>query len=86
MTDAINGGTPRQQDDYKFFTEHLPEFLKDKRLIGKYLVIADKAEQGFYDTFETALQSALTKYSMGDFIIQEVVDESQIVNFVFPAL
>ena len=81
----VVGGTDEQRKDYKFFNEHLPEYLKDKRLVGKHLVIAGQTVRGFFDTFDAALKSALASYTFGQFIIQEVVDENEIVHFLSPA-
>lgn len=75
----IVGGTERQKEDYRFFEERLPALLADKMLAGKFVVISNHKEQGFYDTFENALNEALLRFEFGDFIIQEVANAESII-------
>ena len=74
-----------QLKNYKFFEAHLPEYLKDKLLNGKYLVIQNETIVSSFDTFDSAINSALSNYSPEEFIIQQVIDESNTINFLYSA-
>ena len=60
-------------DNFVYFTQRLPEFLKEHR--GKFVIIADGKENGFYDTFDEAYQIAVKTFGLGNFIVQQCVSE-----------
>ena len=75
-----------QQKNYDFFTEHLPEYLNDPILKGKFAVICEESLVGVYDTFESAYENSCSTLPLGDFVIQQVVDSSEIVEFLWSAV
>jgi len=77
--------TEKQKESYSFFQQELPNLLSDPLRIGKFAVILDSKVKGMFDTFEAAYQEACTKY-ISDFIIQQIIDEEKIVNYLSPAV
>lgn len=75
-----------QQKNYKFFSEHLAEYLKDPITNGKYAVIYEEELKGVYDTFESAYSYACANLPVGEFIIQQVIDSSDVVEFLWSAV
>ncbi len=74
------------EENYKFFTKELPNLLKDKEKIGKYVLIKDKKFIGFYDTVEDSMNSAINenKLKLGTFSVQKI--EEQKSEIIFRAL
>lgn len=60
-------------DNFVYFNQMLPEYLKEH--LGKFVIIADSQEKGFYDTFDEAYQVAIKSYGLGNFIVQQCVSD-----------
>ena len=75
-----------QKQDIFFFNENLSKWAADPLLKRKYVVISDQKIQGFFDTFETALGDAVTKFQPKNFVIQQIITRDEIVNYLSPAL
>jgi hypothetical protein len=78
--------TEKQKEAWQFFQDNLEKLAADPLYKLKYVVIYENAVVGLYDTFETAFVEALSKYRQGDFIIQQVVTDKEIVGFLFSAV
>ena len=78
--------TEKQQKDLAYFKSNLQNFLENKLLLNKYVVISDGEIQISSDTLENALNFAVENYRPGDYIIQQVIDESKIVSFIKAAI
>ena len=74
--------TDKQKACYEYFSENLAEWLKDPLKVGKYAVIFESTLKGAYDTVENAVNYAYDAYEPGEFIIQHIVDENEIVSFL----
>jgi hypothetical protein len=74
-----------QEKNYAFFQKQLPELLADPLKAGKYAIIHDESIKGLYDTFAAAYYAACSKLIKG-FIVQQIVDESKIVNYLSPVV
>ena len=75
--------TEKQQENYKYFVSKLSEFLTDSQLKNKFLVIKDKQVQGNFDTFERAIEFAVNKFPENDYVVQQAIDESEKINFIY---
>ena len=75
-----------QKKDYDFFQKHLEEYLNNPIYRDKHAIIANERLQGIYDTFETAYHAAAAHFLPGRFIIQEIVDDRELTNFVWKAM
>lgn len=71
-----------RKDNLEFFQEQLPKLLRDPLFTGKYVVIHGKSIKGAFDNFENAVRYAAEHLPSGEFIIQRVVDEAEVINFV----
>ena len=75
----------QQRKNYKYFQKILPELLSDPLKVEKFAVIHNETIKGIYDTFAAAYRAACTMI-VQDFIVQQIIDESKIVNFLSPAV
>ena len=73
-----------QMKNYEYFKKSLPELLSDKSKAGKFAIIYDITVEGLFDTFEAAYREACLRYE-DDFIIQQIIDDCRIVNYLAPA-
>lgn len=75
-----------QQKNYDFFLKHLQEYLSSPILKGKFVQIFNEELTGAFDTFEAAYVDACAKLPLGEFIIQQVIDGSETVEFLWSAV
>lgn len=75
----------KQEKNYEYFQMILPELLSDPLKADKYVVVHDESIKGLYDTASAAYRAACTNLIEG-FIIQQIIDESKIVNYLSPAV
>jgi len=78
--------TEKQRKCLDYFEKNLPEWLKDDLKKNKYVVIHDESIKGIYDTAKAAADFAFKKFTLGDFIIQEVFDENEAFSFLSMAV
>lgn len=78
--------TEKQKQDIIFFNENLDKWAADPLLGMKFAVISEKDLKGIYDTFELALGEAISRFSSGEYIIQQIISNDETVNFLSPAL
>ncbi|GHV60714.1 hypothetical protein AGMMS49587_02990 [Spirochaetia bacterium] len=78
--------TEKQKDDINFFHNNLRDFLSNPLYKLKYMVISNKQIAGVFDSFDAALIDAVSKFSPGEYIIQQVISNDETVNFLFPAI
>ena len=50
------------------------------------MVIDAKELKGLFDTFEAAYVDTVSRFTLGKFIIQQILRERGIVNFLYPAM
>lgn len=75
-----------QKQNYAFFEKNLCSYLDDPILKGKYAVFFNEKLQGAYDSFEAAYNAAYANYPSGDFIIQQIVNAAEVVEFLWTAV
>jgi len=69
-----------------FFHKELGNLLLNPLFKNKFVVVQGEQLQGSYDSFEEALKFAIANYSANEFIIQQVIDEREQINFLRPAV
>ena len=74
-----------QQKNYRYFQHILPELLSDPLKVNKYAIVHEETVKGLYDTFAAAYRAACLSIAT-DFIVQQILDESEIVNFLSPTV
>ena len=75
----------QQKKNYIYFQKILPELLSDPLKVDKFAIVHEESIKGLFDTFAAAYRAACLKITR-DFIVQQVVDDSKIVNFLSPAV
>ena len=61
------------QGNYRYFQRNLARYIRENP--GKYVIIANGKEQGFYDTFDLAYCAAIKVHKLGCFVVQECAEE-----------
>ena len=75
-----------QEDNLAFFTSNLQNWLDNPAFKGKYIVIYDEEVKGTYDKFASAIEFAAGNFPQGDFVIQQVINAEDQINFTKAAL
>ena len=78
--------TDKQKENIKFFDDNLKTFLNNQLYKFKFVVIYNKEVVGIYDTSETAIENATAKWPIGEFIIQQIISDDDVVGFLYPAI
>ena len=60
---------PKLTENFKYYTENHVELAKEYE--GKLLVIHDKEVVGSFETIDQALEFALPRYVLGEFLLQK---------------
>ncbi|MCM0607268.1 MAG: hypothetical protein KA715_14360 [Xanthomonadaceae bacterium] len=76
----------KPNENLAFFNQKLTELLNDKAYTHKYVVISNKEIKNVFDTFSSALEFASANFTQGDFLIQQVVDQKDQINFLRSAV
>jgi hypothetical protein len=76
----------KQEESLHFFREKLDSLADDPAYKMKYVVVYNSEIVEVSDTFGNALIEAVAKYPQNEFIIQQVIRESDIVSFLYPAV
>ncbi len=71
-----------QEKNIDYFYKNLNKFLQNQKLFGKYLVINKCEIIESFDNFASALKFAAGNLPENEYIIQEVIDEEEKVNFL----
>lgn len=71
------------EKNLNFFYENLRKYLDDPNLINKYLVIHDRKIIKSFGSFAEALKFSEGRLPENEFIIQQVIDEDEKINFLF---
>jgi hypothetical protein len=74
--------TQTQIGDMAYFRENINEFLKDNALRFKQVIVSNKQIVKSFDGLDKAVQYAVKNLTKGEYIIQQVVNEDDMVNFV----
>ena len=80
-----NYWTEKQLANLKYFNGRLPVILKDELLAGKFVVVHEEKIKGSFDTFESALRSAVAQFPADEYVIQQVISDADTISFLFSA-
>jgi hypothetical protein len=78
--------TEAQKENLEYFQENLADFLKNPLYRHKFAIIADKKIAGIFDTFSNAIEEAASRFPQGAFVIQQIIGENEVINFLYPAI
>jgi hypothetical protein len=74
MSDALKSKQREVDENYKAFSEMLPELLE--KYPGKFVVLRHKKAESFFDTARDAMVHGSSAYSDGLFSVQEITKKS----------
>jgi hypothetical protein len=78
--------TEAQKEDLRYFQENLAVFLNNPLYKHKFVIISGKAITGIFDTFSNAIEEAASCFPQGEYIIQQIIGENEVINFLYPAI
>jgi hypothetical protein len=78
--------TEAQKENFQYFQENLADFLKNPIYKHKFAVISDKKVVGIFDTFGNAIEDAASRFSQGEYVIQQIIGDDEVVSFFYPAI
>jgi len=73
---------PNTNPNYQYLKANWDRLLKEYP--EKYVIISNREVVGFYDTYETAVLTAITDFKGKDFIVHHLT-ASKPLNFIFAA-
>lgn len=71
-----------QQKNFDFFMKNLPSYLENDLIKNKFGIFYGEELKGVFDSFEAAFSDACAQFPMGEFIIQQLTDGSEVVGFL----
>jgi hypothetical protein len=75
-----------QKENLQYFRENLAEFLENPIYKHKFAIISDKKIVGIFDTFANAIEAAASGLLQGEYVIQQIIGEDEVINFLYPAI
>ena len=78
--------TEAQKENLQYFQENLSDFLANPLYKHKFAIIANKKLIGIYDNFNNAIEEAVSSLRQGEYVIQQIIGENEIINFLYPAI
>jgi hypothetical protein len=78
--------TDAQKENLQYFRENLADFLGNPIYKHKFAVISGKKIAGIFDTFGNAIEDAASRFSQGEYVIQQIISEEEVINFLYPAM
>jgi hypothetical protein len=75
-----------QTENLSVFHDQFDALYADPIKRYKYAVVSGHAIQGLFDSFENAISFAYPKYPLGEFVVQQIIKDDEVVNFLYPAL
>jgi hypothetical protein len=78
--------TEKQRENIRYFDENLDKLLADPLMKMKHVIIHNRQIVGVFDTFEAAVSRASQTLPDGEYIIQEIISDREIVGFLYPAM
>jgi len=75
-----------KEKNLAFFNQKLSELLSDPLYTYKFVVIHGEQIKGSYDTFSAALEFAVGNFPQEEFVIQQVLNQADQINFLRSAI
>jgi len=76
----------KQKDSFAYFKEKFEELYNNPLYRHKVVLISGNELVGIFDSHENAMKQAVIKYRPGEYIVQELIRDDEVVNFLYPAL
>ena len=78
----MNELTKTQLENLEYFHKNIGDFVNNSGLRFKHAVIANEEIAAAFDGIDAAVKYAVENLKKGDYIIQQIINEDDIVNFV----
>jgi hypothetical protein len=78
--------TEIQKENLQYFQEKLADFLQNPLYRHKFAIISDKKLAGIFDTFGNAIEEAASRIPQGEYVIQQIIGQDEVINFLYPAV
>ncbi|MCL2070781.1 MAG: hypothetical protein FWH07_00915 [Oscillospiraceae bacterium] len=78
----MNEFTEKQLKDLDYFSANVAQFFKDNSLRFRHIIISDAKIVKSFDALDKAVDYAVQNLKKGEYIIEQVINEDEIVNFV----
>jgi hypothetical protein len=78
--------TEKQRENIRYFDENLDKLRADPLMKMKHVILHDRQSVGIFDTFDAAVSRASQTLPDGEYIIQQIVSDREIVGFLYPAM
>jgi hypothetical protein len=78
--------TEAQKENLRYFQENLADFLANPLYKHKFAIIYHKKIDGIFDTFSNAIEEAASRIPQGEYVIQQIIGENEVINFLYPAI
>ncbi len=75
-----------KERNLRFFQDNLNDFLANPLYKHKFVVVHNEEVKGTYDTFSVALEYAVANYPQDEFVVQQVLNEDEQINFLKSAV
>ena len=76
----------KQKESLEYFYEKFDELYNNPLYRHKVVLISGNELLGIFDSHENAMKHAAIKYRPGEYIVQELIRDDEVVNFLSPAL
>ena len=77
--------TNKQQENLKFFYSKFDELFANPLYKHKYALVGNNSIEGVFDSFENALGEAVIKFQPGDYVIQQIISQTETTGFLYSA-
>jgi hypothetical protein len=78
--------TEAQKENLRYFQDNLADYLKNPLYKHKFAIISNKEIAGIFDSFSNAIEDAASRFSQGEYVIQQIISEDEVINFLYPAM
>jgi hypothetical protein len=78
--------TEKQKANLQYFQDNLDRLMADQLYKLKFVIIHDNKIVGAFDAFVSALTAAVAQYSSDEYIIQQVLTDKDIINYLNAAI
>jgi hypothetical protein len=78
--------TEIQKENLQYFQENLASFLENPLYKHKFAIVSDTKIAGIFDTFANAIEDAASRFPQGEYVIQQIIGEDEVINFLYPAM
>ncbi|WP_062326873.1 hypothetical protein [Treponema endosymbiont of Eucomonympha sp.] len=76
----------KQKANIQYFRDNLESLISNPLYKMKFVIIHDSKIVEAFDAFDSALTAAVAQYSADEYIIQQVLSDKDIINYLNAAI